>query len=118
MNEAINSHFYLISVEGIDETQAKQIQAQVSNRAQSWWHQQQNLWIVQGGKDQYFWRDLLMPIFQGVAGEMFVFTLPGDGARAFAAFARSASVEWLRSEPFMSGSILEIEGSSQNGKDS
>lgn len=89
--------FFLISLDRIDDTQRKLVQAQVSQNAISWWHQQSNVWIVQGGENVGYWRDLLKAFVTGVPGDLYVFNMADTGRRNFASFGPKEHTAWLKS---------------------
>ena len=89
--------FFLISMDRIDDTQRKLAQAQVAAHAVSWWHQQENVWIVQGGASVSYWRDLLKAFVTGIPGDLFVFNLAENGKRFFASFGPTSHTTWLKS---------------------
>lgn len=91
------ANFFLISMDRIDDTQRKLVQAQVAANAISWWHQQANVWIVQGGPNVAYWRDLLKAFVTGVPGDLYVFNLAETGARNFASYGPTAHTAWLKS---------------------
>jgi len=100
-----NKNFFLISADGIDDTQRKQFQTQISLNSLSWWHQQQNLWIVQGGTGVHYWQNLLSPFVRGIYGNYYVFGLPTDEPRVFASYSEQSGNTWLKEEPFNNAAI-------------
>ena len=84
----------LISVDMIDDTQRALIHELVKENADSWWHQQANLWIVIGGGDVGDWRDAIGPFIRGVPGNVIVLKLPPEGMRAWG--TNGVNGTWLR----------------------
>ncbi|MDP1721094.1 MAG: hypothetical protein Q8L08_08895 [Candidatus Nanopelagicaceae bacterium] len=89
--------FFLISLDGVNETQRGQVQAQVEIFAISWWHQQQNIWIVQGGENTVFWRTRLQGFVTGAPGDLIILGLPEHGNRTWSCYATKSTSEWLNS---------------------
>jgi hypothetical protein len=104
-----SDRFFVITFDNIDETQRGQIQTHVNENALSWWHQQSNVWLVQGGEDTVFWRDLLAPFVKGVPGNLLVLRLPAKGGlREFASFGPSSHATWIKTT-FLGQTSTDIE---------
>lgn len=67
--------FYLLSFSRIDSTQRALIHQLVKRTTDEWWHQQENVWIVRGGKQPSEWRDRLAP-FLIFPASVLVLSLP------------------------------------------
>jgi len=80
------SDFYLLSFDGIDDTQRGLIQALLSDVSEDWWHQQSNTWIVRvDDLRASTLRDLFKPIIHQAPANVLVVGLDpklGWGTRA------------------------------------
>lgn len=88
-------NFFLILVDGIDDTQRELIHFQIDKRSKGWWHQSQNVWVVKGGRDPLFWTNHLGSIVPKSPSILYVFSLPEPGNRYFASFAPKGEPAWL-----------------------
>lgn len=93
--------FFLISFDGIDSTQRVLVHQHVKKNALSWWHQQENIWVVQGGSGVRHWRDLLKVFTSGTGANLYVFQLPYNGQREVAGVGKTLSFDWFKDEPFI-----------------
>jgi len=88
--------FFIITFDKIDNTQRILIQAAMKEHAVSWWHRQENIWIVEGGGRAGEWLDRLKPFTAVPESSVFVFRLPPVASRAWAASAANGNFAWLR----------------------
>lgn len=97
MTESSRSRFYVISLDEIDSTQTRQVQSIIERTAESWWHQQAHLWLVQGGGTPLEWRDTLSMLLKGVGGTVLVLELPrAEDERRYSGFGNGRWWPWLR----------------------
>lgn len=93
-----SADFYLIVATSIDQTQRTQIQALVKRLSTDWWHQVPDVWVAKGGAvSAYAWMETLRPIIPHVPSGVYVFKLPPEGQRQWAAAAKRSTWEWLES---------------------
>jgi hypothetical protein len=88
----------IIITVGLDETQRKLIHQQVKERAEDWWHEFPDLWVVVGGGSPIEWRDRLMVMTPFLPSGLLVFPLAGDDwpdRKLFAAKMDSTKTAWF-----------------------
>jgi hypothetical protein len=90
--------FFIIVKEKTDATQSSLMHEAVKEHAATWWHQWEDLWIVEGGGPAQAWRERLRVFVPaGVAGALLIFELPRDTAdRKWSAMAKPAHWQWLQ----------------------
>ena len=88
--------FYIITFTEIDETQRTLIQAAVKARAESWWHRQRDIWIVQGGGSAGEWIEGMKVFTTTARSSVLIFRLPEAGERVWAASAKGSETwAWI-----------------------
>jgi hypothetical protein len=92
----LSSQFYAIITDGIDDTQHRQVQAAVESKSDAWWHQLENIWIVEGSLSAADWIDLIAVIFPYMPSKVLVLRLPDDGPGRWAAKFNPDDGEWLK----------------------
>lgn len=94
-------NFYLIILNGIDETQRTLIHASIKDGASEWWHQLPDVWIAKGAGTQglrsevQWWRDRLKVFVPHAPSSLLVFLLPPEGKRAWSAKGMKSTWAWL-----------------------
>lgn len=98
MSDDLNE-FTLISFANIDATQKSLIHAEVKRTALTWWHQQETVWIVQGGGSVLEWRDRLAPFTRGISDSaILLLSLPREvNWRGWATTGASDYATWIKS---------------------
>jgi hypothetical protein len=91
-----NNDFFIMTFDKIDNTQRILIQAAMKEHAVSWWHRQENVWIVEGGGSIGEWLKRLKPFTALPESTFFVFRLPAVGSRAWAGSSKPGDLDWLR----------------------
>ncbi|WP_328532969.1 hypothetical protein OG836_22490 [Micromonospora zamorensis] len=91
-----NDSFAVIMVEGIDETQRRLVQSLVKRKAESWWHELLDVWIVQGGSVRDWTNDLSIIITGATKDYFVVLSLPAENMeRRVGLLLPSSRKEWL-----------------------
>jgi len=94
--------FFAISVDRATTEQLNAVHEVLKKHAHGWWHHHTNLWIVGGGKNATFWRDLIKDAIGGALtpqASVLVLRLPSEtDGRWWAAKGIKAKKmgEWLR----------------------
>ena len=102
MSEEIDSeenNFTIITFANLDATQKQLIHTAVKGAAISWWHQQELVWIVQGGGRVLEWRDRLAPFVRGMPNSgLLALSLPMMATeRGWATSGGSGYSAWIKS---------------------
>lgn len=100
---------FIISFDGINDTQRNQVQTRVERNAKKWFHRQKNVWIVESeGLTSADWREQVKGFVDGVPGTVLIFELPELGSRRFSGFAPPSWFAWLRGD-YMKGTSSDTE---------
>jgi len=91
----VSNKYVLILVDGLNNIQRNQIQAEITRQSKNWWHEFLDVWIVETDEPAVGWRDRLRVIV-GIGGELVVIGLPGVGERTWAMKSESHNGVWFR----------------------
>jgi|GEM_PF-2358631 len=93
---------HLIIFDQLSDERREVVHELVKAKADGWWHNMPNIWIV-GGKTSEFWRDELHPVIAGTGASILVMRLPRDLAErrwAFQGPNAKTKTDWLHGDYF------------------
>lgn len=90
----MSNKYVLILVDGLNNMQRNQIQAEVTSESTNWWHEFLDVWIVETDKPVVLWRNRLRVVV-GIGGELIVMGLPEVGKRSWATKMKPHNTAWF-----------------------
>lgn len=89
---------FIIVFDELSDERREVAHAFIKEKADGWWHNMPNVWIV-GGRDAGYWRDELKPIVAGTDAAIFVMKLPTELPQRHWAFygpKANEKTRWLK----------------------
>jgi hypothetical protein len=91
----MSDNFFLLVTAGFDQTQEKLLLANVKSSADSWWHEQVDIWLLKG-KDAAYWANVLSHIAAIDGSRYLLLRLPPVGLRQWAGRHTRSALAWIR----------------------
>jgi hypothetical protein len=73
------SKAFVVLATSLDETQRTLIHEAIKSKAEDWWHELPDVWVVVGGESAEFWRDIVGMMTPIAPSGVLVLELAGEG---------------------------------------